>query len=228
MIKEYNMYNEFLMEETPIYKAVNDGVNSLTNVELISLLIGKASTRSSVEQARKILAISDGSLNNLATKRIEEIEVVQGVGDNKAAAVLVAMELGKRYYMEEQRMTELKSSDLIYNYMRPLIMGLQHEEAFVLFLKSNFRLVKRKRISSGGLTETAVDVRMIMREAVLCGATVIVLCHNHPSGNKRPSVSDDKLTQSLKKACETMRIVMADHLVLTEGGYYSYNDEGRI
>ena len=105
---------------------------------------------------------------------------------------------------------------------------LDVEEAWVLLMNQNFRLIKEECISHGGISETAVDIRIIIREAILHNATVIALCHNHPSNNTTPSADDDRLTQRLKKACETMRIHMADHIIVTDGRYYSYCEEGRL
>jgi len=102
------------------------------------------------------------------------------------------------------------------------------EEAWVVLLNQNYKLIKAERISHGGISETAVDVRIIMREAILNNATIIALCHNHPSNNPRPSRDDDRLTQTVKKACETMRIHFADHVIITDGAYYSYCEEGRL
>ena len=108
------------------------------------------------------------------------------------------------------------------------MQDLDVEQAWVLLMNRNFKLIKKLCISHGGLSETAVDVRIIIREALLANATIIVLCHNHPSNNTRPSADDDRLTKKLKEACDTMRLYLADHVIITDGGYYSYNDEGRL
>ena len=112
--------------------------------------------------------------------------------------------------------------------MHPKMQDLDVEEAWVLLMNQNYKLIKPVRISHGGLTETAVDVRIIMKEAILCNATVLALCHNHPSNNPRPSRDDDQLTQRVKKACELMRIHMMDHVIMTDGDYYSYYENGRL
>ena len=108
------------------------------------------------------------------------------------------------------------------------MQDLDVEEAWVLLMNQRYHLIKAVRLSHGGLSETSVDVRIVMREAILAGATVLTLCHNHPSGQCRPSGDDDRLTQKIKKACETMRIYMVDHLIVTDGCYYSYAEEGRL
>ena len=122
----------------------------------------------------------------------------------------------------------MDSAEAIYEYMRPKMQDLATEQAWVLLLNQNFKLIKTVRISSGGISETSVDVRIVLREALLCNATVVALCHNHPSNNPRPSGDDDRITQRLQKACETMRIYMLDHLVITDSDYYSYMENGKL
>ena len=105
---------------------------------------------------------------------------------------------------------------------------LDVEEAWIVLMNQNYRLIKTVRLSHGGLTETAVDVRVAMKEAIMANATVMVLCHNHPSNNPKPSKDDDRLTERIKKACELMRIHFLDHIILTDGMYYSYHEMGRL
>ena len=112
--------------------------------------------------------------------------------------------------------------------MHPRMQDLPTEQAWVLLMNQNFKLIRAVQISNGGISETAVDVRIILKEALLSNATVIALCHNHPSNNASPSGDDDRLTQRLKKACETMRIYMLDHIIVTDGAYYSYMENGRL
>ena len=112
--------------------------------------------------------------------------------------------------------------------MHPRVQDLDVEEAWILLMNRNFKLIKSLCVSHGGLSETAVDVRVIMREAILCNATVLAFCHNHPSGNARPSRMDDTLTQRIKEASELMRVHLLDHVIVTDGRYYSYHEEGRL
>ena len=112
--------------------------------------------------------------------------------------------------------------------MHPKLQDLDVEEFWILLMNQHYRLIKEERVSRGGITETAVDVRIIMREAVLCNATILAVCHNHPSGSITPSKPDDQLTQSIKRACEVMRIHFLDHVILADGCYFSYRDQGKI
>jgi len=223
-----NNFCDLLMEERPDYKLLNNGVESMTNVDLISLIIGKSDT-DSMRQARQLLNICDGNLKELAKKRTEELEVVQGIGRGKAMAILAAAELGRRLFGEPAKhREEISSATAIYNFMHPKMFDLQEEEAWVLLLNQGFKLIKAVKLSHGGLSETSVDIRIAIKLACVNNATVMVLCHNHPSGSTRPSRQDDALTQRFNKACEMMRIYFLDHVIVTDGKYYSYREEGRI
>ena len=143
--------------------------------------------------------------------------------------ILAACELGKRRQREKaEERADLGSAQAIYEYMHPRMQDLDVEEAWVLLMNQNFKLIKAVRISHGGISETAVDVRVICREAILCNATVVALCHNHPSGNNRASGDDDRITQRVEKACQTMRLYFLDHLIITDGDYYSYRENGKL
>lgn len=147
----------------------------------------------------------------------------------KAITILAACELGKRRAREKaEERADLGSATAIYNYMHPIMQDLDVEEFHVLLMNQRFKLIKAIRLSHGGITETAVDVRLIMKEAILNNATVLVACHNHPSGTLRPSKDDDRLTESIRKACETLRVYFLDHVIVTDGGYYSYREEGKV
>lgn len=222
--------NQWAEDDRPREKFMRNGAKSLSNAELLAILIGSGSTdESAVELMKHILGDCNNNLNTLGKKTIHELTQYKGMGPAKAVTVLAACELGKRRQAEgvEPR-PRLDSADAIYSHMHTKMQDLDVEEAWVLLMNQNFRLIKEECISHGGISETAVDIRIIIREAILHNATVIALCHNHPSNNTTPSADDDRLTQRLKKACETMRIHMADHIIVTDGRYYSYCEEGRL
>lgn len=223
-------YNDILADERPEFKAANYGFDTLSNTELLSMIINRgAGTTESLSQARQLMNIADGSLSNLAKLSIDEMQVVQGIGDCKALAVLAAIELGKRRALERMpTKPDLGSSLAIYNYMLPQIVDLKVEQAHAIFMNQNFRLIKSVKLSEGGITETSVDIRILMREAVLSGATIMAFVHNHPSGNTQPSKADDMLTQQIAKASQIMRIFFMDHVIITDGSFYSYHDKGRL
>lgn len=223
-------YNDILAGERPEFKAANYGFDTLSNTELLSMIINRgAGTTESLSQARQLMNIADGSLSNLAKLSMDEMQVVQGIGDCKALAVLAAIELGKRRAVERMpTKPDLGSSLAIYNYMLPQMADLKVEQAHAIFMNQNFRLIKSVKLSQGGITETSVDIRILMREAVMSGATIMAFVHNHPSGNTQPSKADDMLTQQIAKASQIMRIFFMDHVIVTDGSFYSYHDKGRL
>lgn len=188
-----------------------------------------AGTAESLSQARQLMNMADNNLSNLAKLSMDEMQVVQGIGDCKALAVLAALELGKRRAVEKLgSKPDMGSSLAIYNYMLPQMADLKVEQAHVLLMNQNFRLIKSVKLSEGGITEASVDIRILMREAVLSGATIMAFVHNHPSGNTQPSKADDVLTQQIAKACQVMRLFFMDHVIVTDGAFYSYHDKGRL
>jgi len=206
------------------------GPQALSNAELLAILVGSGSPgESAVELMKRILNSCHNNLNTLGKMSIHELMQFKGIGEAKAITILAACELGKRRQREQaEELPDLSTATYMYNYLHPLMQDLDIEEAWVLLMNQNFHLIKSVRLSHGGITETAVDVRLIMKEAVLANATILALAHNHPSGSLRPSADDDRLTQSVKKACDVMRIHFADHIIITDGQYYSYHEAGRV
>ena len=222
--------NEWAKEDRPREKMERLGAEALSNAELLAILIGSGTpNESAVELMQKVLSQSNNNLNTLGKKSIKELMAFKGVGPAKAITILAACELGKRRQQElaEERL-RLDSSQGIYQLMRPTLQDLDAEEAWLLLLNQQCKLIKKMRLSHGGLTQTMVDVRILVREALHANATLIVLCHNHPSGSLHPSREDDHLTERVKKACDLMSLHFIDHLIITDGAYYSYRDEGRL
>lgn len=224
--------NQWAEEDRPREKMMKHGAGALSNAELLAILIGSGSQdESAVDLMKRVLADCGNNLNTLGKKTIAELTSgrYKGLGPAKAVTVLAACELGKRRQREtaEER-RKFDSASAIYEYMRPQMQDLAEEEAWVMLMNQNFGLINCMRLSHGGITETAVDIRLAIKNALLCNATVVALCHNHPSGNARPSGDDDRLTQRMKKACELMRLHFLDHLIITDGRYYSYAEEGRL
>lgn len=217
-------------EDKPREKLERMGAAALTNAELLGILIGSGSKEeTAVDLMKRILKDCDNSLNTLGKMTIQEIKRYKGMGPAKAITILAACELGKRRALDKIGVRPMLGSSLdIYNYLHPIMQDLDVEEAWVLLMNQGFKLIKASRISHGGITETAVDIRLIMKEALLNNATVLALAHNHPSNNATPSRQDDQLTANVKKACETMRIFFMDHVIVTDGQFYSYYDQGRL
>ena len=221
--------NQWAEEDRPREKMISLGAEALSSAELLAILIGSGSTKeSAVDLMKRILADCNNSLNTLGKMSVNDLCQYNGVGPAKAITILAACELGKRRQMEtpEER-PDLGTATRIYNHMRPVMQDLYVEEFWVLFLNQQYRLIKKLRIARGGITEAAVDILLIFREAVLCNATQLVACNNHPSGGIMPSKEDNDLTISIIRACQLMSIRFADHVIVTDGHYYSYREEGK-
>ena len=217
-------------EDRPREKMMMHGASALSNAELLAILIGSGNAEeSAVELMRKVLNDYHNNLNELGKASIDDLCRYKGIGLAKAISILAASELGKRRKEEavKERVTILSSKD-VYDCFYPLMCDLPTEEFWVLMLNQASKLIDKVKISAGGLSATAVDVRCILREALIKRASAIVLCHNHPSGNIRPSKEDDLLTRHVAQASECMDIRLVDHIILTDGAFYSYSDEGRI
>jgi DNA repair protein RadC len=221
--------NQWAKEDRPREKMADLGTEALSNAELLAILIGSGSTdESAVALMKRVLADCNNNLNSLGKKSLHELMTYKGIGEAKAIAILAACELGKRRQAESpEERPDLSSATKIYNHMHHLMQDLDVEEFWVLLLNQHYRLIKKVRISHGGITETAVDIRIIIREAVLANATILAVCHNHPSGSLSPSRADDELTKTIQRACELMRIYFMDHIIVTDGQYYSYHELGK-
>ncbi len=217
-------------DDQPREKLRDKGPQALSDAELLAILIGSGTPGlSAVDLMQQILRDCHNNLNTLGKMTIRELMDYKGVGEAKAITILAACELGKRRQMERpEERPDLGTATRIYNYMHPVMQDLDVEEFWLLLMNQNYRLIKQVRLSHGGITEVAVDIRIIMREAVLANATILAVCHNHPSGNLNPSVQDNQLTATLQNACKLMRIHLLDHVIITDGAYFSYHEEGRI
>ena len=206
------------------------GAQALSDAELLAILVGSGSTKEdAVSLMKRILNDCNNNLNTLGKMSIRDLCQYNGVGPAKAITIMAACELGKRRQMEtaEER-PDLGTATRIYNHMHPVMQDLDVEEFWLLLMNQNYRLIKKQRIAHGGISEVSVDVRILMREAVLSNATIMAVCHNHPSGSLKPSRADDELTRSIQQACQVMRIKLMDHLIITDGSYYSYHEQGIV
>lgn len=206
------------------------GVENLSNENLIASIIGIDPMLQGNEPIRKIF---DGShsLRKASKRTLQELTSIKGIGEKKATAILAAFELGRRFMKEKsQEFIDLGSSIDVYNYILPYVKDLEIEESYLFCMDSNFKLIKMVRLSKGGISETAVDVRVICKEAISYNATTIALVHNHPSPSYFPSKCDDEITYKIKKACEIMRLFFMDHVIISSKSdqYYSYHDKGKL
>jgi len=221
---------QWASEDRPSNKLQNLGTAALSDSELLAILVGSGTPQhNAVEIGKQIMCRFDHSLSKLAKADFRSIKDIEGVGTYTACKILAAIELGKRRQLATALMApDLCTATAIYNYMNPKMQDLQVEEGHVILLNQNYKLIKSVRISQGGITETSVDIRIIMKEAVVNNATIIVFCHNHPSGSICPSRVDDELTKSIKRACDLMRIHFCDHVIIGDCQYYSYREQGKL
>ena len=222
--------NQWAEEDRPREKMMLKGAEALSDAELLAILIGSGNTEeSAVALMQRVLAAAGNDLNRLGKWEIRDFARFKGLGPAKSITILAALELGKRRKLREhaERLT-IRSSEDIYRLFHPLLCDLPHEEFWVLLLNQAAKVIDKVRISRGGIDQTTADVRSILREALLQRATQIALVHNHPSGNTRPSNDDLRLTQQARQAAQTMNIRLLDHVIVTDGSYYSFCDEGQL
>ena len=222
--------NQWALEDRPREKLERLGAQALSDAELLAILVGSGSPQEdAVSLMKRILGECNNNLNTLGKMSISDLCKFNGVGPAKAITILAACELGKRRQAESaEERPDLGTATRIYNHMRPVMQDLDVEEFWLLLMNQNHRLIKKVRIAHGGISEVTVDIRIIIREAVLCNATILAVCHNHPSGSLRPSQADNDLTRSIQQACTIMRIKFLDHVIVTDGSYFSYHEAGRI
>ncbi|MEY4594100.1 MAG: hypothetical protein RIQ47_510 [Bacteroidota bacterium] len=217
-------------EDRPREKLMTSGRHTLTDAELIAILFGSGSRHlSAVELARQVLSSCDNDLQQLARKSAEELMQFKGVGAAKAVSLIAALELGRRKSAAPPT-TQLKinGSESAAKLLQEMLGDLHHEEFWVLFLNRANLLIGKQQISKGGMTGTVADPKIIFQQALQHKATSIILSHNHPSGNLKPSDADIRLTKSLVDAGRLLEISVLDHLIITQKEYYSFADEGRI
>ena len=218
------------IEDRPTERLQRMGADALTDAELLAILIGSGTQQySAVDIAKHVLGKFSNNLNTLGKARFDQFEDIEGVGTQTACKIMAAVELGKRRQAATAELRpDMATATRIYNYMLPKMQDLATEEFHILLMNQNYRLIKSVKISQGGITETSADIRIMMREAVLNNATILAACHNHPSGRVTPSREDDGLTQTIQKACQVMRIHFLDHVIVTDGAYYSYAECGKL
>lgn len=218
-------------EDRPREKLLMKGVQTLSDAELLAILIGSGNkNETAVELSQRILHFVKNNLNSLGRLSINElINNFNGIGEAKAITIIAALELGRRRKdSEREKMAQIKSSTDIFNLFQPILGDLPHEESWILLLNSANKIIKRLQVSKGGLNGITIDIRMIMKESIESLATGIILVHNHPSGNLTPSREDDDITTKLSVASSFVDIQMIDHVIITDDGFYSYKDENRI
>ncbi|MFD0761118.1 DNA repair protein RadC [Lutibacter aestuarii] len=217
-------------DDRPREKMLLKGKTSLSDAELIAILIGSGNKKeSAVALSKRILGSINNNLNTLGKLTVNDLKKFNGIGEAKAISIITALELGRRRRLEEALvLPKITSSKNVFNFMQPLIGELNHEEFWVVYLNNSNKVLFKELLSKGGLTGTLVDVRLVFKKAIELFATAIILCHNHPSGKLKPSMADKSITNKLKLAGETLDIKVLDHLIITENAYFSFADENLI
>lgn len=217
-------------EDRPREKLLLKGKRSLSDAELIAILIGSGNAdESAVDLSKRILAANDNNLNQLARQTVHELMKYKGIGEAKAISIVAALELGARREVAEALFKkQITCSKDGYDILRPILADLPHEEFWVIYLNRANKVLMKESVSSGGVAGTVADVKIIFKKALELLATGIILAHNHPSGNLQPSHSDVTLTKKMKQAGEILEVQVLDHLIVTSNGYYSFADEGAM
>lgn len=221
---------DWAVEDRPRERLWQKGPSSLSDAELIAILIGSGTkNKSAVDLAHELLALADNSLPELSKLSVAGIRKLKGIGEAKAVTIAAALELGRRRKMAEAADNpQIRSSADVFNIFSPVMEDLPHEEFWILFLNRANKVLGRMKISQGGVSGTVTDVRIVMKKAIETLASGLVICHNHPSGNNSPSDADIRITQKIKEAGALMDIQLLDHLIICGKNYYSFADNGAL
>jgi DNA repair protein RadC len=206
-----------------------NGRETLSNAELLGILIGNGTrSKSAVDLARDVLSLANNDINTLAKLSIKDLCTINGIGPAKAITLMAAIELGGRRKKAETNDSFIRKSKDAYDFFGPMLQDKDYEEFWILMLNNNNKILRPYRVSEGGISQTVADPKRIYKAAIENNASQLVLCHNHPSGNLQPSPADRSLTNKLIAAGKNLDIKVIDHIIVTDGGYYSFADEGLI
>ncbi|MAN27469.1 MULTISPECIES: RadC family protein [Mesonia] len=214
--------------DRPREKLLDKGKISLSDAELIAILIGSGSkNESAVELSKRILAASENKLNELGKLSVKQLTKFKGIGEAKAVTIVAALELGRRRRGEEAvERKQITSAEDAFEVMQPIIGDLNHEEFWIIYLNNSHKILQKLQLSKGGMTGTLVDVRLAFKNALEVGATAVILVHNHPSGSLNPSQADKALTKKLIAGGESLDIKVLDHLIITQNSFVSFANKG--
>jgi len=217
-------------EDRPREKLLAKGIGSLSDAELIAILIGSGNRdETAVELSKRILSSSKNNLNELGKLSIAELIKFKGIGEAKAISIIAALELGKRRKSSEVIDKQIiQGSEDVYQIFHSILCDLTNEEFWILLLNKANKIIEKIKISGGGTSSTIVDVKIVAKNALEKLASSIILCHNHPSGRVEPSNEDIQITNQIKKAVSFFDIQLLDHIIVGDKNYYSFADEGII
>ena len=221
---------QWAVEDRPREKLLSKGIRSLTDAELIAILIRSGTSReSAVDLAKRILKTTKNNLNELSRLSVHDLQKFNGIGEAKAISIIAAMELGRRRKLSEVlQKKQIASSRDVFDFFQSFLGDLSYEEFWVLHLSRSNGILAWKKISQGGIAGTVTDIRLILKDALENTASSLVICHNHPSGNLQPSQADIDITRKIKEAALLMEIRLLDHIIIGNENYFSFADEGLI
>ena len=215
------------MDERPREKLIARGPDALSNAELLAIILRTGVGETNVvDLARNVLLTADNSLVTLSSMSQEKLLDIHGIGKDKASSIAAVLELGRRFTSETSniRSVSITGPGMIYKFMLPILKGLDHEECWVIFLNRANYILSKEKITTGGMSSTVIDIKMIVRKIIEKKASGIVLIHNHPSGNPRPGKADIRQTETLKKALEPFDVSLIDHIVVADNQFFSFAD----
>lgn len=215
-------------DDRPREKLLHKGKSTLSDAELVAILIGSGSRdESAVALCKRILASSNNNLSQLGKLSINQLMTFKGIGEAKAITIIAALELGRRRRGEDAlKQEKITSSASAFELLQPILGDLSHEEFWIIYMNNSNKVIQKSQLSKGGITGTLVDVRLVLKTALEVGATGLLLAHNHPSGTLKPSTADKQITEKLKKAALSLDIKVLDHIIITETTYFSFADAG--
>jgi DNA repair protein RadC len=217
-------------DDRPREKLSLKGRHTLSNAELLAILLGSGTReKSAVELAQEILSLNNNSLVQLGKQNEHELKLTKGIGEAKAISIIAAMELARRRNDEQEApIVRVTASSDVYNYMKPYLSDLYHEEFYVILLNRANKIIACENISRGGVSGTVVDGKIVFKKALDYKASGIILIHNHPSGALTPSEQDERLTKKLIDFGKFIEMPILDHVIFTDNGYFSFSDKGML
>ncbi len=231
-MEEYNnrSIRNWALEDRPREKMLLKGIQSLSDSELLALLIGSGTRKSSaVDLARQVLNMAGNNLDKLGKYSVSDLKKLNGIGQARAISIVAALELGRRRNLSDSPDDcKITGSSDVFVLMGPLLSDLSHEEFWALLLNRSNKIIEKRKISQGGITGTVTDIRMILKLALDNLATGLIICHNHPSGNLQPSDADISITRRIKESAALMDITLLDHVIVAGKAYFSLADESMI
>lgn len=231
-MEEYNnrSIRNWALEDRPREKMLLKGIQSLSDSELLALLIGSGTRKSSaVDLARQVLNMAGNNLDKLGKYSVSDLKKLNGIGQARAISIVAALELGRRRNLSDSPDDrKITGSSDVFALMGPLLSDISHEEFWALLLNRSNKIIEKRKISQGGITGTVTDIRMILKLALDNLATGLIICHNHPSGNLQPSDADISITRRIKESAALMDITLLDHVIVAGKAYFSLADESMI